>query len=294
MSNTLEFDWVSQNDQYQTGIGSVRTPEGTVGFSVKKPFDLQDMHPIGVAPGFSDGIVGTDRLANGFAEHGRVAFTLTHSRADSELYKDDPEGHKASNLDYALRAMNDVCPNLGSVDLAAQSEGAAYSTRFTLEHPGVVRTITAIGAGGLIEGDNILRLYGRLASNLPAHARTLGHFIGHLSMDFKIFRGSAEYVAENPPKAAEEALAIACVDIRPRFPELRKKGVKSAALQFEGDEFFPLRLVTVSTYAGRLFDLFTVYPHDRKAGHMTPQQHPRRVGMLVLHGIDKMTGDKRI
>lgn len=293
MISTLEFAWVSQNEHYRTGRGIVSTPEGAVGFALKRPYELIDPHPIAFAPGFTDGIVGPDRMTNYFAEQGRLSFTLDHARTDSWRFKNDPEGHKASNLQFVDEAVRDVCKtdDLEAVDISAHSEGAANSTRFALENPDKVRSVTIKAAGGLIAGDNVQKITLRAVSSISSHARAIGHFFGHVAQDTKIARSSLSYIMHNPKKAREEAAHIGSADIRHRFEQLRGLGIPSAAVQFAGDELFPLNLVKNSTNNGTIFDRFIIYPHDKHAGHLTPQYHPRKVGAIVLEAIKDMTTD---
>jgi len=287
MSATHNFEEVARTEHYRSLQGLVPTAGGLIGVAIAAPHEVLDPHPILVAPGFTDGIVGPARLLRAFAEQGRVAITLAHPRVDHPKFKGDPEGHKAENLFYALMAAYDALSLTGEADGSAHSEGGANITRLALEHPELFRTLTLKASGGLIKDDNFLKIYARAALNVRGTGRALRHLVRHPLYDLHLAVSSSAYIAKHPTKALEEAIYIAAADIRPRIPQLQKQGIAVGAQQYPRDELFPLELVARSTDYGELFDRFTVFP-DAHAGHLTPQHHPRRVGGLVLSGVSSM------
>ncbi|MFZ1324375.1 MAG: alpha/beta hydrolase [Candidatus Saccharimonadales bacterium] len=285
---THEFQWLPEDRPllYKVGVGQIATPHEQILFTVKRPFEPVSDHPIEVFPGFTDGIEGTDRLTNAYAVAGRVAITLGYPRIMHPDFLDDPEGHKVNTGMLVLGAARALMPDLQKVDAKGHSEGGANASRACLEHPGEFRSLVVMGSGGLIKNDNARRILGRALRNPGVFTRLTWEMASHPAYGLGIVRASSNYVWQNPGKARQEAVRIASADITGRPARLRELGIPSGALQFGGDELFPLKLVEQGTDGGRIFDLFQVYP-DRGAGHLTPQMHPHKVAKLAL----KMTSE---
>jgi pimeloyl-ACP methyl ester carboxylesterase len=290
MSHSLEFDWVNQNETYMVGVGVLQTAGGEIEFCVKAPQELVDKHPIVVSPGFTDSRYGTDRLTNFYAEQGLIGVSFSHPREYHPEYEDDPEGHKADNIKCVIEALDDKrlkkygkkIIDFDTVDLEGHSEGAANGSRFAVENPELVRTFISVAGGGLIKNDTQLKIALRAASNPVAGFRHAVHLLSHPGHDMRMGQRTFDYLLSNPKKAFEEAAKISTADIRGRYIILsRQKAIPTGALQFLSDELFPYKLVYKDTDEGSIFDLFQVYD-DRKAGHLTPQFHPRKVGAQLL------------
>jgi hypothetical protein len=281
IQNSLEFDWFKAEKQFQAGHGVITTPFEKIHFSVKNPYELVDYNPIGIFPGFTDGISGTDRLSNAYAESGKLAFSLNFPRTMNPDFEGDPEGHKVNSGMLVIDALRTIVPDLQQIDGEGHSEGGANLTRACLEHPEEFRSALVIASGGLIKGDTQAKIMGRALLNPHIFVRMTGQMLSHPSYTLDIARNSVNYVWQNPKKARQEAARIASADIRSRFPVLSHRGIPNGALQFIGDELFPLHLVLDSTANGSIFDLFTVYPFP-DADHITPQKHPRTVASIAL------------
>ncbi len=288
IQNALSYKWVdSSAATHSVGEGMIKTPHDEIMFSVKVPHEFTSPNPIEVFPGFTDGIYGTDRLTNAYAEAGRLAFTLSHPRKEHPDFINDPEGHKVRSAMLVLSAVRAIFPDLQEVDAQGHSEGGANSSRACLEHPEEFRTLIVMASGGLIEADTQLKIFNRALRNPKMLLRATGQLVSHPSYTMKMARNSADYILKNPPKASREAAKIASADIRARFPVLSKRGIPNGALQFISDALFPLELVRKSTDNGRIFDMYEVYPFG-DADHITPQKHPRTVAKHMLSMTDKL------
>src|SRR5690606_31547163 len=89
--------------------------------------------------------------------------------------------------------------------------------------------------------------------------------------DFRAVRDILHYVGRNPWRTAAEGLAVGSGDIRDKVSLLGSMGIKTAALQFQSDHFFPVE--GVREHSAERFDIFRVFP-DPEANHMWPQLQP--------------------
>jgi hypothetical protein len=152
----------------------------------------------------------------------------------------------------------------------------------------MVRTVTVAGAAGMIEHDTQTKIALRSMSNIDASKHQVLHLLEHPVYDLRMIGHCIGYIASNPKKAWHEALKVSSIDIRYRFPILHiEHGIPTASLEFLNDALFPPWLTAASTQNGRLFVTHTLFP-DSKAGHLTPQHHPRRTGKIILDGIGIM------
>ena len=290
MSQALEFNWGKAGEQFTVGHGSVSTAGGEVNFAVKRPHELVSLHPMVVVPGFTDGLTGLNRLTNAYAEARRFAVALEHPRADHPDYEDDPEGHKADNIRVVFEAISQQFPELEAADLQGHSDGGSNGSRFALEHPEAVRSLIVMASGGLIAGDTQLRIIHRAVTNPELLLEWTKRIATHPLFSAQLIGSSLGFIRRHPQKAIEEAAFISSADIRPRFPVLSQSGPKrvpNGAIQFKRDVLFPLDMVLDSTDNGKIFDLFEIFP-DHSAGHLAPQDHPRKVAGLVLKMVDDL------
>lgn len=281
ITNSLEFNWGKETETFQVGRGTITTRHEKIEFLLKKPFETIDEHPIELYPGFTDGINGTNRLTNAYAESGKFAITLSYPRSDNPEFIDDPEGHKVNTGILVLSAVRSMFPNLQEADAQGHSEGGSNASRACSENPDEFRSLIVMGSGGLIENDTQAKIIFRAMSNPQTFLRLAGHLITHPFNAFSLGLSTADYVLQNPKKAIEEAARIASADIRHRFPILKSEGIPNGAVQFANDSLFPLKLVMNSTNNGEIFDIFSIYPY-LDATHINPQVHPRTVAAHVL------------
>jgi hypothetical protein len=282
IQNSLEFNWGKSSGTFHVGKGTITTQHEQIHFLVKSPHELVDEHPIELFPGFTDGINGTNRLTNAYAESGKLAITLSYPRSEHPEYIEDPEGHKVNTGILVLGAVRSIFPGLQEADAQGHSEGGSNASRACLENPEEFRSLIVMGSGGLIENDTQAKIFKRALSNPQTFLRLAGHAITHPFHAFNLGISTVDYILKNPSKATKEAARIASADIRYRFPVLSLvAGIPNGALQFENDSLFPLELVKKSTNDGEIFDIFSVYPYS-DATHINPQIHPRTVAAHVL------------
>ncbi len=287
-SNSLEFDWVDSGELYQVGRGTIKTPHEKINFLVKSPHELADEHPIEFFPGFTDGINGSHRLTNAYAEAGSLAITLSYPRSENPEFKNDLEGHKVNSGMLVLSAVRSLFPDLQEANAQGHSEGGSNASRACLEYPEEFGSLIVMGSGGLIENDSQSKIIKRAIKNPQTFLRMTGHFISHPMQAVILGVSSADYILKNPNKAMKEAARIASADIRYRFPVLSlKTGIPNGALQFQNDSLFPLKQVKQSTNEGDIFDIFSIYPYP-DATHITPQNHPRTVAKHVIDMTNRL------
>jgi len=288
IKNSLEFTLEKPLELFQVGHGIITTPFEKIEFTVKSPHEFVDEHPIQLFPGFTDGVNGTERITNAYAEFGKTAVSLNYPRTEHPDFVDDPEGHKVYSAMLVLSAFRSIFPNHRSADAQGHSEGGSNASRACLEYHEEFRTLVVMGSGGLIAGDSRAKITKRALRNPQTFIRLTGQMFSHPGYTASLARSCVDYVRQNPVKARNESVRIASADIRHRFPVLSSRvGIPNGALQFRNDSLFPLELVMESTSNGDIFDVFRVYPYD-DATHITPQNHPRTTASEVLKMTDEL------
>lgn len=278
---------ISDCSSYQTIESQVVGPYSAVDFVIRQPFEQEfGNKAVFLCPGFTDGKDGLRRLARMMTKRGVTTVSIDHPRFFHPEYKDDQEAHKADNILLAATAARELLERNIVFDMVGHSEGGANTSRFALEHPDMVENIVVMASGGLIENDNVEKIFFRAARHPEHLIRHIRHFMSHPNYDLRILGNTGKYVLKQPLKARQEAAQIATADIRGRFADLRNLGIRSGALQFPVDELFPLDKVQESVCndempSGTIFDIFSVYPYE-DAGHLTPQLHPDTTAGILL------------
>jgi pimeloyl-ACP methyl ester carboxylesterase len=254
--------------------------------------DVKDPVPLILVPGYGGIKPAYRELRKAVVSNGKPAVTFRPPRSQEKFAALHPRHflHPERLLAQAVLAITkDLLSVDGDsndyeqVDTAGHSMGGPAVVNAALVRPERFRTVTAMAAAGL-DGHSL----NDMRQRAPAVFRDeiLPSFRDiKVRKDYRAVRHMAHYVARNPWRTAAEGLAVGSGDIRYKVTEIGRLGVKTAALQFASDRFFPVDGVAAHS-AGR-FDLFRVFP-DPDANHMWPQLQPEAVGDELVDIVDTL------
>jgi pimeloyl-ACP methyl ester carboxylesterase len=169
-------------------------------------------------------------------------------------------------------------------DLVAHSMGGYTAVNLAKNRPEQIRSITFIASAGL-EPKDFPTMLGRAANFLYKEALPARDMF-YRNGNHRVGLGTAHYIFRNLPRTVAEGVQIATCDIGENIRSLGKLGVKTAAIQFKNDTFFPLDEIRGETK--EIFDDYHEYD-DPDAQHITPQLDPVGVSQVVSGLISKIT-----
>ncbi len=261
--------------------GVVEVGGAAVRYTYERPIEADDPVPLIVTPGYG-GIKPAYRdLRNSLAIHGKPAVTFRPPRTQSMSASFHPKHvfHPDRLLAQATSAIaRDIIERYGLVEEFAQVDAVGHSmggpavVSAALHRPERFRSITAMAAAGL-DGHTLLDMARRAPGVLRDELLPAVKDIRSRS-DTRSVRDIVHYVGRNPWRTAAEGLAVGSGDIRDKVAAVGSLGVRTAALQFPSDRFFPVD--GVREQAADLFDHFREFP-DPRANHVWPQLAPEAV-----------------
>lgn len=261
--------------------GIVEIGGAAVRYTYERPEETVDATPLIITPGYG-GIKPAYRdLRNALAAHGKPAVTFRPPRSQSIAASLHPKHvlHPDRLLAQATYAIaRDLIERYGliddfeQVDAAGHSMGGPAVVSASLHQPERFRSIIAMASAGL-DGHTLADMARRAPGVLKDE---LIPVIGDIRTrnDLRSIRDIAHYVGRNPLRTVSEGLTVGSGDIRPKVAKLGNLSVRTAALQFPSDRFFPSD--GVRERSAGLFDHFREFP-DSRANHVWPQLAPEAV-----------------
>jgi pimeloyl-ACP methyl ester carboxylesterase len=254
-----------------------------VRYSLETPADTTDDVPVVIIPGFCGIRSAYDQLAHALAERGKPAITVQPVRGrlfPASLIPRRPEPVDKLASQAVWGAMRDTKERHGyeTFDVLAHSMGGLIATRLVEHQADSIRSVTYLASAGL-DGDHSPRTM--LARTLNGGAEDLLALVKSLKpvSDALASREVLHYVLRNPLRTVREALAVSTCNLTEDVQNVGYLGVKTAALQFAADRYFPLSLV--EAHSGNAFKHFEVYG-DTLAGHNAQQSDPEGVADAYL------------
>lgn len=258
------------------GIGGA-----AIRYTYERPMEPTDSVPLIVTPGYG-GIKPAYRdLRNSLAAHGKPAVTFRPPRTQSVSASLHPRHlmHPDRLLAQATAAIaRDIIERYGllegfeQVDAVGHSMGGPAVISAALHKPERFRTVTAMAAAGL-DGHTLLDMTKRAPGVIAGEIIPAIQDIRTRS-DIRSARDILHYMGRNPWRTLAEGLKVGSGDIRGSVTQVGKLSVRTAALQFTNDKFFPVE--GVREKSADLFDHFREFP-DPAANHVWPQLQPEAV-----------------
>lgn len=278
--------------------GFTRIGGAAIKYTYERPVEATDPVPLIVVPGYGGIKPAYRELRKAVVQHGKPAVTFRPPRSQERFaglhpkHFLHPERLLAQSVTAITRDMlnqHGVEHQFDQVDSVGHSMGGPAVVNAALVHPGWYRSVTAMGAAGL--DGHTLKDMGKRA---PAVFRD--EIIPALSdvrdrRDRRAVRDMGLYVWSNPWRTLAEGLAVGSGDIRDKVSHLGALGLRTAALQFPKDRFFPVE--GVREHSADRFSIFRVFP-DKEANHMWPQLEPEAVAEELINIIHKVNSDRAV
>lgn len=266
--------------------GVAKIAGARINYTYELPEEVTDEVPLVILPGYGGANYANFRQA--VAARGKPAVSYRPPRNQRLLAGLRP-AHLADPARLQSQAawgvVRDIADTLRhqQFDFSLHSRGGQTGTDLAIHKPDYVRSMIFVGSSGL-DGHSIADMAARIPRFLSGE---LLPALPKFTMDDSPVNmlDCLHYFLRSPLRTMREGVSIANSDIRTKVATLGKLGIKTAALQFARDSFFPLESVEASS--AHLFDVFMVYP-DPNAGHMTPQLEPQRTANAHLAVLEEL------
>lgn len=266
--------------------GIVRIGGAAIKYTYERPEDPVDTTPLVITPGYG-GIKPAYRdLRSSIAAHGKPAVTFRPPRTQSLMASFHPTHLKHPDMLLAqatYAVTRDIVQRYGlledfvKVDAVGHSMGGPAVVSAATEHPEYFRSVIAMAAAGL-DGHTLWDMTKRTPGVMKYEIMPAIKDIRTRS-DIRSIRDIVHYAARNPWRTLAEGLKVGSGDMRDGVVEIGKLGVRTAALQFTGDRFFPVD--GVREQSADLFDQFYEFS-DPEANHVWPQLQPEAVSHTLV------------
>ena len=220
------------------------------------------------------------------AQRGKSAITDRPARSrgyirDADFNNRRNPGKLLSQAAWAV--MRDVKNTTGDTtfDASGHSMGGYTLTQLAKHKPEHLRTAIYVGSVGL-DDHSVPQMLGRAARFINKELRPSGLVIGS---DSRIALEGLHYLARNPLRTITEGLNAAGCSLKQDIPHIRAAGIKTAALQFEQDTFFPTARVTEES--SHLFDHYEILENPA-ANHIAPQILASEVAEAHMNILKKL------
>lgn len=220
------------------------------------------------------------------AQRGKSAITYRPARSrgyigDADLNNVRNPGKLLSQAAWAV--MRDVKNTTGDTtfDASGHSMGGYTLTQLAKHKPEHLRTAIYVGSVGL-DDHSVPQMLGRALRFVNKELRPSGLVSGR---DQRIALEGLHYLVRNPVRTVAEGLNAAGCSLKQDIPNIRAAGIKTAALQFELDTFFPTHRVTEES--AHLFDHYEVLENPT-ANHIAPQILASEVAEAHMNILKKL------
>lgn len=269
-----------------------RTGGAVIKYTVERPAVVEDPVPLLIVPGYGGIKPAYRELRKAVVQNGKTAVTFKPPRTQERFAALHPRHflHPERLLAQAVLAISkDLIEIYGDeqdfeqIDAAGHSMGGPGVINAAMVRPRRFRTVTSVAGAGL-DGHTLLDMAQRAPGVFS------GEFVPSITdirvrKDGRAIRDMAHYVGRNPWRTAAEGLAVGSGDVRDKVTVIGMLGVKTAALQFANDHFFPIE--GVREHSEDRFDLFREFP-DPNANHMWPQLQPEAVGNELINIVETL------
>lgn len=272
--------------------GTVRIGSTIVKYTMECPLTPSDTVPLLLVPGYGGIKPAYRELRHSIAANGKPAVTFRPPRSQKKFAMFHPNHalHPERLLaQAAIGIAREVINRYGEedgfqqIDAAGHSMGGPGVTNAALTRPEWFRSITVVASAGL-DGHRLVDMAKRAPGVLVGEILPSIKDI-KVRKDIKAAWDFAHYIARNPWRTAAEGLSVGSGDIRDKVVRVGELGVKTAAVAFMKDRFFPIEGVILQ--AADRFQLFGVFT-DPEAGHMTPQLQPEALGAFLVRVVQTL------
>lgn len=235
----------------------VNSPVGRIPVTEVSPLQTKTDIPVVIASGWSEASAVFKLSQSVLAKKGRRSFAFDHPRWG---------GRVEPNPDYDIAelrkatALLDIIAQSGSkkADVIAHSEGAIYTVIAASMHPESIRNIVLVAPGGMIGQDTFPELISRFFKKV---VRGLAQGVAERRTTDTVKKahiGSVKYIARNPVRAVNEAVAISRSDISGMLENLHSRGIGIVIIHHTDDEAFPIERIQQVAKTGQFDGILAV------------------------------------
>ncbi len=267
--------------------GKVHVAGVEVPFTIEQPKHVVDPVVMTYVNGYCASKPAYRNIRTAFAQNGKPSLTMQPVRAKLLIhpqYYVTPESVHTAAITAVLDAANDRLIDTTLCDVSGHSMGGFIATDLLL-HSDIerFRTLTLVGSAGL-DAHTLRTMLWRLPKFLTKELiPSLPDLYNQHPKSF--LHNELRHIGVNPFFTVAEGLRAAQCDIRERVRYIGSLGVKTAALQFNKDEFFPEQ--GVRSRSQYLFNHYEVY-EDPRANHLAPQRDPEGVAKAQIRIIKNL------
>lgn len=271
--------------------GVAKIAGAKVEYTLEQPTDeavVVDSVPIVLVHGFGGVKTSYRQLRTSLAQMGKPAITYRPARSRGIRGDMSPlnllyPNKLASQAAWAV--MRDIRADIGHelFDVSGHSMGGQTVANLASHKHEHIRSAIFVASVGL--GNHSLpHMLGRAARFLPQElAPSAKHIIE--STEPRVALESLHYWLRNPQRSLAEGLGTAGCNLHERLVEMEKSGIKTAAIQFQNDVFFPLEAAI--KHSRHLFHAHHVY-EDPGSNHLTPQLDPQGVAGAIISVLGRL------
>jgi len=277
--------------------GYTRIGGTAIKYTYERPMTTEDPVPLLLVPGYGGIKPAYKELRKSVVDIGKPAITFKAPRTQERFAALHPKHffHPERLLAQSVIAITrDIIERGGDsnefeqVDTAGHSMGGPAVVNAGLVHPELFRSVTTVASAGL-DGHTLKDMRDRAPAVIFGEILPMVKDI-KICKDYRTVQHMVHYVARNPWRTAAEGLAVGSGDIRDKVTHLGSLGVRTAALQFENDHFFPVE--GVREHSADRFDIFRVFS-DPNANHMWPQLQPDAVADELVEIINELKSKEK-
>ncbi len=256
-------------------------------WTYERPEVIEDEVPLIGLHGFCGVKSSYREFRSQVAQRGKPAITYRPARSrgylgDVDINNVRDPGKLLSQAAWAV--MRDIKKSTGDTtfDASGHSMGGYTLTRLAKHKPEHLRTAIYVGSVGL-DDHSVPQMLGRAVRFIQDELRPSGLISG--TENRRIALEGLHYIVRNPLRTATEGLNAAGCSLKHEIPLIRAQGIKTAALQFELDTFFPTASVTEES--SHLFDHYQVLENPT-AKHIAPQILASEVAEAHINILKKL------
>lgn len=255
-------------------------------WTYERPEHITDEIPLIGLHGFGGVKSSYREFRTQVAQRGKGAITYRPARSRGYVGDVDPgnisnPGKLLSQAAWAV--MRDVKATTGDTrfDASGHSMGGFTLTQLAKHKPEYLRTAIYVGSVGL-DDHTVPQMLGRALRFVNTELRPSGLIFGN---DGRVALEGLHYMLRNPVRTVGEGLNAAGCSLKKDIPLIRAAGIKTGAIQFNKDTFFPTDRVTEES--AHLFDHYQVLDNPN-ANHIAPQVLASEVAEAHIQMLKKL------